>query len=200
MHDHGTTSDSCYDACLEARVLALSEEFRAKLGWLVGHIYSRVGTQDWPRKAASTLVNQHLNNICQWVDPQHLSAAEKRYKNDSRPPRERPALRDYINATPLELKRDRILKRVEWAIRETYTPAGKPPLQWRSKFALRWRRTQYFRIVRSSPCRRHQPSLLRYPLCQDRVLLWIRGFKHPTSPRRDSAIWGGSMVVRSSWR
>jgi len=36
-----------YDKCLEGKVLELSDEFKAKLGWLVGNMYSRVGTHDW---------------------------------------------------------------------------------------------------------------------------------------------------------
>lgn len=36
-----------YDKCLKAKVLELNDEFKAKLGWLVGDMYSRVGTRDW---------------------------------------------------------------------------------------------------------------------------------------------------------
>lgn len=43
-------SDLHYDACLKAKILELSDEFKAKLGWLVGNIYSRVGTTDWESK------------------------------------------------------------------------------------------------------------------------------------------------------
>lgn len=36
-----------YQTLLDAKLLELSEEFKAKLGWLVGNMYSRVGTTDW---------------------------------------------------------------------------------------------------------------------------------------------------------
>ena len=36
-----------YDRCLAARISQLKEIFQAKLGWLAGNIYSRVGTPDW---------------------------------------------------------------------------------------------------------------------------------------------------------
>lgn len=36
-----------YEVCLRARRGRLTTEFRAKLGWLVGNLYSRIGTQDW---------------------------------------------------------------------------------------------------------------------------------------------------------
>ena len=36
-----------YDTIKAARVLSLKPAFQAKLGWLVGYIYARVGTDDW---------------------------------------------------------------------------------------------------------------------------------------------------------
>ena len=40
-------ADLHYDTCLSAKVLGLTDAFKAKLGWLVGNMYSRVGTPDW---------------------------------------------------------------------------------------------------------------------------------------------------------
>lgn len=40
-------SDEHYEKCLRAKILELSDEFKAKLGWLIGDMYSRVGTTDW---------------------------------------------------------------------------------------------------------------------------------------------------------
>ena len=40
-------SDKHYATCADAKCLELSEGFRAKLGWLVGNLYSRVGTKDY---------------------------------------------------------------------------------------------------------------------------------------------------------
>ena len=36
-----------YNVCHDARLVGLEKEFQAKLGWLVGNLYSRVGTDDW---------------------------------------------------------------------------------------------------------------------------------------------------------
>ena len=36
-----------YGTVLNAKVLELKDEFKAKLGWLIGNLYSRVATQDW---------------------------------------------------------------------------------------------------------------------------------------------------------
>lgn len=61
-------SDIHYDACLSAKTLELSDEFKAKLGWLVGNIYSRVGTTDWESVMTSQqrtdMLNQELASHC----------------------------------------------------------------------------------------------------------------------------------------
>jgi hypothetical protein len=36
-----------YDGCLASKIAQLKEPFQAKLGWLIGHIYNRVGTTEW---------------------------------------------------------------------------------------------------------------------------------------------------------
>ena len=36
-----------YEVLQKARIGQLAKEFRAKLGWLVGNMYSRIGTEDW---------------------------------------------------------------------------------------------------------------------------------------------------------
>ena len=40
-------SELHHEKCLSDKKIELSDEFKAKLGWLVGNMYSRVGTQDW---------------------------------------------------------------------------------------------------------------------------------------------------------
>ncbi|MBT3046183.1 MAG: hypothetical protein KUF80_00290 [Candidatus Thiodiazotropha sp. (ex Codakia orbicularis)] len=40
-------SDDHYALCTKAKILELTSEFQAKLGWLVGNLYSRVGTDDY---------------------------------------------------------------------------------------------------------------------------------------------------------
>jgi hypothetical protein len=36
-----------YDRCVSAKIAQLTEPFQAKLGWLLGHLYGRVGTSEW---------------------------------------------------------------------------------------------------------------------------------------------------------
>lgn len=66
-----------YDTCLEARILSLSDIFKAKLGWLVGNMYSRVGTEEWiPRYTNNEfkkLIDGLLNATCFWVDQKRLN-------------------------------------------------------------------------------------------------------------------------------
>ena len=55
----------------EYKIAQLKESFRAKLGWLVGDMYSRVGTQEWDehygknniRKEASALLRGTFRNL-----------------------------------------------------------------------------------------------------------------------------------------
>lgn len=66
-------SELHYQACLNAKTAELRSEFKAKLGWLVGQMYSRVGTEDW---APNTLtqsdfrakIEATLNSNIYWID------------------------------------------------------------------------------------------------------------------------------------
>ncbi len=71
-----------YELCMNSRVAALTEPFRAKLGWLVGNIYSRVGTEDWVPKVASkedfrAKIDTIVDCACTWVDGKKLSQAKE---------------------------------------------------------------------------------------------------------------------------
>lgn len=74
-----------YATCLQARILSLSEIFQAKLGWLVGNMYSRVGTEDWiPRYSQQRFtasIRDILDSSCQWVDEEKLTEASKTIEN-----------------------------------------------------------------------------------------------------------------------
>jgi hypothetical protein len=57
-----------FQTCLDAKILELNNTFQAKLGWLVGQMYSRVGTQDWELKALNTKVRATLEDAAIWVE------------------------------------------------------------------------------------------------------------------------------------
>lgn len=66
-----------YATCLDAKILQLSDTFQAKLGWLTGQLYSRVGTEDWDVKLANTKVTAALKNAAIWIPEttrKHLEA------------------------------------------------------------------------------------------------------------------------------
>ena len=54
-------SELHYQTCLSAKVLELTDEFKAKLGWLVGQMYSRVGTPDWESEQRKDELNQRIS-------------------------------------------------------------------------------------------------------------------------------------------
>lgn len=61
-------SEIHYEDCLVAKKMELSDEFKAKLGWLVGNIYSRVGTTDWESikssKERKFMIEEDLTSRC----------------------------------------------------------------------------------------------------------------------------------------
>jgi hypothetical protein len=60
-----------FPTCLEAKILQLNDTFQAKLGWLVGQMYSRVGTRDWEPKALIAKVGHTLKDAAIWVEDAH---------------------------------------------------------------------------------------------------------------------------------
>ena len=62
-----------FDTCLNAKRLELSESFQAKLGWLVGNLYSRVATEDYvpgaipDETAYESYRNELIDGYVAWV-------------------------------------------------------------------------------------------------------------------------------------
>lgn len=75
-----------YEKCLEAKFLELKESFRAKLGWLAGNLYSRVGTEDWTpvNKAAAdfkAMIEEILDRNLFFFDPPVIKALLNEFKD-----------------------------------------------------------------------------------------------------------------------
>lgn len=73
-----------YKECMAARVLELNDTFKAKLGWIVGKIYSRVGTEDWTTKEMSreefaNWIRKVLTNNFMWLEKKTLKTLKKQY-------------------------------------------------------------------------------------------------------------------------
>ena len=72
-----------YEKLREARRGRLKPEFQAKLGWLIGNLYSRVGTEDWSepsdrKKIQKQIVDQIIDNLSgiHWASSQAIARAK----------------------------------------------------------------------------------------------------------------------------
>lgn len=97
-----------YETLLGARLLSLTDVFQAKLGWLIGNMYSRVGTPDWVPECASppefkAKVDQLVGAAVPWVSDEQLSLASA-----TRPPGSltREELRRHIAGTVVPARKD----------------------------------------------------------------------------------------------
>lgn len=75
-----------YEVCRNARVVSLEPMFQAKLGWLVGNIYSRVGTDDWVPKVATSdewrlLIDEILSRNIVFMNDKKIEAVRKAHLN-----------------------------------------------------------------------------------------------------------------------
>lgn len=73
-------ADLHFEKCLAAKVAQLTSTFQAKLGWLVGQMYSRVGTEDFARDIILKKTKSALNNVALWIEDQQVPAVEKVFK------------------------------------------------------------------------------------------------------------------------
>jgi len=100
---HGLPEDSCtflhlsiairayehYDLCLDAKRIELASNFQSKLGWLVGNLYSRVGTEDFVPACFENsskfrkYIEANLNKHIAWVDAKQFSEFKSCYKDDN---------------------------------------------------------------------------------------------------------------------
>ncbi len=66
-----------YDTLRAARSGRLTEPFANKLGWLVGNLYARVGTDDWPAADLKRMVKAYLTGGPTWVPDKLLKQLKK---------------------------------------------------------------------------------------------------------------------------
>lgn len=112
-----------YDKCLDARITSMSDIFAAKLGWLVGNLYSRVGTDDWTPdhqkpNEFSKRINGILDGACKWVDDEQLKSAVKKLTPELTAKGEQAALA-HLGACAQPPKRERLLAAMERALSES---------------------------------------------------------------------------------
>lgn len=73
-----------YAICFSSRVLSVEDAFQAKLGWLIGQLYSRVGTQDWPRADLTIKVADAIAKAAVWVSDDDAKALVLRCDEERR--------------------------------------------------------------------------------------------------------------------
>lgn len=80
-HASGVADDCCallglpiafkaehYSVFLDSKIAGITDVFQAKLGWLVGQMYSRVGTPDMESTQIDLRVQQHMDGVAVWLD------------------------------------------------------------------------------------------------------------------------------------
>ena len=72
-------SDLHYQACVEAKFLQLNDSFQAKLGSLVGQLYSRVGTKDWEARQLETKVSQLTKDAAFYLEDEKVRQLEGKF-------------------------------------------------------------------------------------------------------------------------
>jgi hypothetical protein len=72
-------SDLHLGTCVAAKMLQLTDTFQAKLGWLVGQMYSRVGTQDMDPEKATRKISESLKSVALWFDDAKIKAIESKF-------------------------------------------------------------------------------------------------------------------------
>jgi hypothetical protein len=71
-----------YETIRRARVGRLNREFQSKLGWLIGNLFARVATKDWPKTDMKKLVKTTLDDTSAELSPVWVSRASVAAANE----------------------------------------------------------------------------------------------------------------------
>lgn len=123
-----------YAALLEARRGRMTAEFRNKLGWLVGNLYSRIGTTDWHEqegeKRLKEMIRQLLDPQCSgqaplWIpEPQITEALHHQVNLDTLT---KDTIEDALQAHKPKVPADIAAERVIEVVRDVVWPATSSP-------------------------------------------------------------------------
>lgn len=127
-------SDEHYDKCLNAKRIELTDEFKAKLGWLVGNMYSRVGTADWDGimsdQARRDMLNNDLNSMCIIGNKEQLKQLKKEFLEQKEFPLNHKEAVKFISTIVLKTKYDKVMDVIEEVIQ---TSSKKIPVEEKEK-------------------------------------------------------------------
>ena len=137
-------SDEHYDKCLSAKKIELTDEFKAKLGWLVGNMYSRVGTADWEGimspQARKDMLNNDLNSMCVIGNKEQLKQLKRNYLEQTELMPNHEVAIEFISNIQIKTKYDKVMDVIEEVIK---TSSKKIPIEEKEKLlkAIRSRST-----------------------------------------------------------
>jgi hypothetical protein len=111
-----TLKSEHYGMCLDAKICELDETFQAKLGHLIGHMYSRVGTKEWNEHykdqtvtaAAKTIID---NSFVAFEDKQ-IDEGVAELRRDGKLKGMRPDdIKNYIDTVKVKSRKDKFHER-----------------------------------------------------------------------------------------
>lgn len=120
-------SEDHYDSCLKAKVLELDDTFKAKLGWLVGNMYSRVGTEDWVPTVISSstaftkVIKKLLDQHCFWIDiAEFETELLKKHSKEEINQMDSEKLLQLANEISIPSKEDKLIAKLENTLQEKF--------------------------------------------------------------------------------
>lgn len=127
-------SNEHYDKCLNAKRIELTDEFKAKLGWLVGNMYSRVGTADWggvmSDQSRKDMLNNDLNSMCIIGNKEQLKMLKREFLEQKEFSCNHEEAVEFISNIALKTKYDKVMDIIEEVIQ---TSGKKIPVDEKEK-------------------------------------------------------------------
>lgn len=127
-------SNEHYDKCLNAKKIELTDEFKAKLGWLVGNMYSRVGTADWggvmSDQSRKEMLNNDLNSMCIIGNKEQLKMLKREFLEKKEFSFKHEEAVEFISNIALKTKYDKVMDIIEDVIQ---TSGKKIPVDEKEK-------------------------------------------------------------------
>ncbi len=107
-----------YDVLAAARIVSLTEVFQAKLGWLAGNLFSRVGTPDWKDEELRAKVDSAIAEEIVWVPSKKEKEIKRKIKEAfAEEGRQLDAERIEKILASIPSRRDQVIGRLEELIR-----------------------------------------------------------------------------------
>ncbi len=114
-------SDLHYDCCLSAKKIELAPEFQAKLGWLVGNIYSRVGTVDWESIMTNAerkrMLDSELESRVIIGEKEQIRSLKKQLEEKASELHTREDALEFMKSVPIKSRYDQVIEIIEDTIR-----------------------------------------------------------------------------------